>query len=277
MLIVATAVLVSAASVFRSEVLDILPTAMLPISAREQYVLALRLAGIADTPAGRNWLAGATAQRWDVPVRRGQRIVIDAPGAAGVFIDLVDLETFHTLASTAPGSTHLAYVATSDHPVAARVQPPIGGVLPATVERRVEPSLTFPIQGMTGRAAHASFGAPRDAGRRRHEGIDLFAARGTPVVAAADGWVTRQTSNRLGGNVVWVWSPSLRISTYYAHLERQAVGPGNRVHAGDVIGYVGNTGNARGTAPHLHFGVYAMLDGAIDPFPFVHEPALAPR
>ncbi len=91
-----------------------------------------------------------------------------------------------------------------------------------------------------------------------------------------DGWITRQTTNRLGGNVVWLWSPSRRVSLYYAHLDRQAVQPGERVDAGDVVGYVGNTGNASRTAPHLHFGVYASLAGAVDPFPFVVDPRYAP-
>jgi murein DD-endopeptidase MepM/ murein hydrolase activator NlpD len=127
---------------------------------------------------------------------------------------------------------------------------------------------------MDGRAVQSGFGAGRDSGRRRHEGIDIFAPRGTPVVAAVDGWVTRQTTNRLGGNVVWLWAPSRRLSLYYAHLDRQAVAPGERVAAGAIIGYVGNTGNAARAAPHLHFGVYASLAGAVDPLPYVVDPVM---
>jgi murein DD-endopeptidase MepM/ murein hydrolase activator NlpD len=85
--------------------------------------------------------------------------------------------------------------------------------------------------------------------------------------------VTRQTTNRLGGKVVWLWAPARRLSLYYAHLDEQAVTPGTRVSVGDVLGYIGNTGNARDTAPHLHSGVYAALAGAVDPFPFVVDPA----
>jgi murein DD-endopeptidase MepM/ murein hydrolase activator NlpD len=59
------------------------------------------------------------------------------------------------------------------------------------------------------------------------------------------------------------------VSTYYAHLDRQAVTPGQRVNAGDLVGWVGNTGNARTTPPHLHFGVYLAAAGAVDPLPFI--------
>jgi murein DD-endopeptidase MepM/ murein hydrolase activator NlpD len=127
---------------------------------------------------------------------------------------------------------------------------------------------------LDGRAVGSSFGSARDSGRRRHEGIDIFAPRGTPVIAAVDGWVTRQTSNRLGGKVVWLWAPARRVSLYYAHLDEHAVTPGERVTAGDIIGYVGNTGNARHTPAHLHFGVYAALAGAVDPSPFVVDPVM---
>jgi murein DD-endopeptidase MepM/ murein hydrolase activator NlpD len=75
-------------------------------------------------------------------------------------------------------------------------------------------------------------------------------------------------TNRLGGNVVWVLRPSRGEAHYYAHLDTQRVRAGTRVKAGDVIGTVGNTGNARSTAPHLHFGIYAG-GGAVDPLPYV--------
>jgi murein DD-endopeptidase MepM/ murein hydrolase activator NlpD len=119
------------------------------------------------------------------------------------------------------------------------------------------------------------FGDGREGGRRRHEGIDIFAPRGTPAVAAVDGWITGAATNRLGGNVVWLWSPTKRVALYYAHLDRHAVTRGDRVWAGDTVGYVGTTGNARGTPPHLHFGIYVTGEGAVDPFHFVVDPAAA--
>ena len=78
-------------------------------------------------------------------------------------------------------------------------------------------------------------------------------------------------TSRLGGNVVWVWDPERRHSVYYAHLDRQLAEPGSYVQAGDTIGLVGNTGNARTTPPHLHFGIYRRGRGAVDPWPFVRR------
>jgi hypothetical protein len=108
----------------------------------------------------------------------------------------------------------------------------------------------------------------RDGGARDHQGIDIFAPRGTPAIAATDG-VAYPSENRLGGRVVFLYDPRRGRSLYYAHLDRQLVGHGALVRAGDTLGLVGNTGNARTTAPHLHFGIYRRGEGAIDPYPFV--------
>jgi len=129
-------------------------------------------------------------------------------------------------------------------------------------------SLRMPVQGVSVGSVADTWGAPRSGGRR-HEGIDIFAPRGTPVVAATEGVVTRIGTNRLGGNVVWVLGPAGQRH-YYAHLDRYAEGlsTGDRVAPGTVIGHVGDTGNARGTPPHLHYGVYGS-DGAFNPFPLL--------
>lgn len=147
-----------------------------------------------------------------------------------------------------------------------RLQPPLRRRGAFVVALRTRPSLAFPIADGPPRQAASAFGVARDAGRRRHEGIDLFAPRGTAVLAVASG-VARASTNRLGGNVVWLHAPAAGRTYYDAHLDRWAVGPFSVVRAGDVIGYVGNTGNAVTTAPHLHFGIYQR--GAIDPWPFV--------
>jgi murein DD-endopeptidase MepM/ murein hydrolase activator NlpD len=130
-------------------------------------------------------------------------------------------------------------------------------------------ALTFPVSGVGSSAVRSFFRDPRDNNTREHHGIDIFAPRNTPVLAASDGVVSSVGTNRLGGNVVWIWDPERGQSHYYAHLEAQAVSVGERVNAGDVVGYVGNTGNARTTPPHLHFGIYSRGEGPIDPLPFV--------
>jgi peptidoglycan LD-endopeptidase LytH len=130
----------------------------------------------------------------------------------------------------------------------------------------VGPSLGFPVAG---KADIRSFwGVDRDGGARKHEGIDIFAPKKAPAVAAADGVVTRVYENELGGKVVFMRPENKNVSLYYAHLDAQLVSAGQRVKLGDTLGLVGNTGNARSTPPHLHFGIYTMA-GPIDPLAFV--------
>ena len=129
-------------------------------------------------------------------------------------------------------------------------------------------SLPVPVDGVLPSAIHNTWGAPRDRDRR-HQGIDIFAKQGTAVRSTTDGIIVRLGQNSLGGNVVWVMGPG-RQNHYYAHLSRfGAFEVGDRVTAGDIIGYVGDTGNARGTPHHLHYGVYQLGGAAINPFPLI--------
>jgi SH3-like domain-containing protein len=101
--------------------------------------------------------------------------------------------------------------------------------------------------------------------------VDIFAPRGTPVVAATDGEVRRADTTAIGGRVVWLRDAHRRQSLYYAHLETILAPTGTRVRVGDTLGLVGNTGNARTTPPHLHFGIYSR--GPIDPWHHLYQPA----
>lgn len=128
-------------------------------------------------------------------------------------------------------------------------------------------SLPMPLPGLKGRDLANTWHAPRGT-RRRHEGIDIFAKRGTPVFATTEGIVFSRGQDALGGNVVWVYGPGGQRH-YYAHLERFSdVAGGDRVSAGTLIGFVGNTGNARTTPAHLHYGVYGDA-GAVNPYPLL--------
>ena len=133
-------------------------------------------------------------------------------------------------------------------------------------------ALPFPVRGYE---VKSFFGAPRDQGRRHHEGVDIYAPRRTPVLAVADGQATYR-ENRLGGHTVWL-ATSTGVSYYYAHLERVAIGSNQRVRTGDVLGYVGDSGNAAEVGPHLHFGIYRWGQGAVDPLPMLEAREFAPR
>ncbi|WP_116127244.1 M23 family metallopeptidase [Lewinella sp. IMCC34183] len=143
-----------------------------------------------------------------------------------------------------------------------------------TVELRTDPILTFPVAGHDQGDVQSFWGDARSGGRR-HEGNDIFAPRGTPLVAVADGRVSSVRDGGLGGKTIWLLDAEGRnLSYYYAHLDRQLVRDGQNVSRGDTIGLVGNTGNARTTPAHLHFGIYR--NGARDPWPYLLRPDAAP-
>lgn len=132
-------------------------------------------------------------------------------------------------------------------------------------------ALPVPVDGVAPRQVRDTWGAAR-AGGRRHEGVDIFAPRGTPVRSTTRGLVWKIGDNALGGTVVWVLGPGGDLH-YYAHLDRVAdIERRQRVLSGDVIGYVGSTGNAERTAPHLHYGIYRRSTGAINPHPLIAPP-----
>jgi len=129
------------------------------------------------------------------------------------------------------------------------------------------PALSFPV-AESGKPNIGSFyGADRDAGIRKHEGIDIFAKKGTPALAAANG-TAQPGENKLGGKVVFLHPDDADYTLYYAHLDSQLVHNGQHVSIGDTVGLVGNTGNARSTPSHLHFGIYTN-EGAVNPLTFV--------
>lgn len=129
-------------------------------------------------------------------------------------------------------------------------------------------SLPVPVEGVAKKRLADSYGDPRSGGRL-HEGIDIFAKRNTPVLAATEGYVSGLGTNGLGGITVWVTGPA-GWRHYYAHLERWGdVREGQWVEAGTVIGYVGNSGNAATTATHLHYGIYPPSGGTLNPFPLL--------
>ncbi|GAA4332418.1 M23 family metallopeptidase [Flaviaesturariibacter amylovorans] len=127
-------------------------------------------------------------------------------------------------------------------------------------------TVVFPVAGKS--RILDKWGASRGGGVRRHKGIDIHARKGTPVVALADGRIVERAHTPIGGKTLWLKSATHPWTAYYAHLDKQYVTEGQYVRKGQVIGTVGNTGNARTTPPHLHFGV-ARGKSWVNPLPFV--------
>lgn len=280
------------------------------LTPHEAYLASLAEAGLAETALVKDWIAAghasvagsalvqlpfqeegfiapeeAGAMAWRVRVGRGQRltgeVTLTSPEGTRVFVDLFRLPEEEgdplrpvLAVDTVPGA--FLYEPWRGGDFILRVQPELlrGGRYRVTL--RLEAQLAFPVEGRDERAVGSTWGSPRDGGRRSHEGIDIFAPRGTPVLATSDGTVNRVRETRLGGKVVWLRDEARNASVYFAHLDSQHVVSGQRVRVGDTLGFVGNTGNARTTSPHLHFGIYRRGEGAVDPFPFVRRPRVGP-
>ncbi len=215
-----------------------------------------------------NFISDSTAaMSYDMMLKQGERLMVsvDAPGA--VFSQLRSGNAI-LVESDSLGTVQFTAQRTGAHRLIVQPGMVTNGLFRLKVER--DASLSFPVAGK-GNASIQSFWADeRDGGKRRHEGIDIFAKRGTPVVAVADGFITYTGERGLGGKQVWQRTGLFGHSIYYAHLDAVTVAGGQRVRTGDTLGFVGNTGNAKHTAPHLHFGIYTA-SGAVDPLPFVYR------
>jgi len=149
-------------------------------------------------------------------------------------------------------------------PTAAPAQPAAQSVVagaPAPAGNWSHPLLTIPVQGVQRSQIVDTWGQSRANGARVHQATDIMAPGGTPVIAAAPGTVEKLFYSEGGGGVtLYVRSPDRQWSYYYAHLQRYAPGvvEGMQVRAGDLLGFVGDTGNAGTGNYHLHFGVSHM-------------------
>lgn len=131
--------------------------------------------------------------------------------------------------------------------------------------------LLVPVEGVEPGDLRDTWGDPRGGGTRSHRGIDIFASRRTPVRASTDGIVVRRGENALGGRSITILGPGGRRH-YYAHLQQYGGhSEGDLVDAGEVIGFVGTSGNAPADAPHLHYAIFASGE-AINPYPRLAGP-----
>jgi murein DD-endopeptidase MepM/ murein hydrolase activator NlpD/SH3-like domain-containing protein len=270
----------------------------------EEYLLSLAHSGLTGTALGEDWLRASqeaikrplsmdapyleegffpaeepSALGYRFPLKRGQRLVVKVelvtPDPARLFVDLFraapDTSRAPVPVLSGEAGTEMVFEPWRTGDYLLRVQPELlrGGQFTVTIEK--DPSLTFPVADRTSRSVGSFFGDPREGGRRRHHGVDIFARRGTPVVASAEAYVSRVDTTPVGGRVIWLRDSARNASLYYAHLHEILVEERTRVSPGDTIGLVGNTGNARTTPPHLHFGLYFRGEGPFDPWDYLVE------
>ena len=136
--------------------------------------------------------------------------------------------------------------------------------------------LDMPVDGVAREQLRDTFDESRAAGLRKHEALDIMAPKGTPVRAVEDARVAKLFKSVQGGLTIYLFDPSEMFTYYYAHLDRYATGlaEGQNVRRGDLIGFVGSSGNASESAPHLHFAIFQLgserrwwQGEAINPFP----------
>ncbi len=214
--------------------------------------------------------------------RRGEKLIVTLSekltGNCKLFVDLWQYnsnKTIKYLQSADTSGTALSHEIEQDGSYLLRVQPELLCSAEYTLTLTTAPTLAFPVPASAKPNIGSVWGDNRDEGARRHEGIDIFAKFHTPVIAAADGYVTRVNESNLGGKAVFMRPAGKDYVLYYAHLDSQIAHEGQLVKTGDTLGLMGNTGNARTTPTHLHFGIYTG-GGAINPLPFVEPKPQTP-
>jgi murein DD-endopeptidase MepM/ murein hydrolase activator NlpD len=191
----------------------------------------------------------------------------------------------------------LAWMASGTTPNITTSRPPVriarAEALPPPSSVAIEPSpivptpgdaprpLMMPVAGIDPSSIHDMFDEMRGGSTRRHDALDILAPRGTSVVAADDGTIRKLFTSVPGGLTVYEFDPDQRYCYYYAHLDAYAPGlhEGQLLRRGDLVGYVGTTGNAPKDTPHLHFAIIRLdrdkrwwTGTPINPYPLLYRP-----
>ncbi|SDH38692.1 Murein DD-endopeptidase MepM and murein hydrolase activator NlpD, contain LysM domain [Pedobacter terrae] len=268
-------------------------------SPHEQYQKKLVNVGLDKTAMGSAWLNAATistqkalnisipykengyfaadqvrATAYKFNVTKGQKLTIKLNRKPSVDA-LIYTDVWH---STDQTQKLIASADTLNNPIVfdvdetgtylIRLQPELLQSVAYELEITTGPSLAFPVKSKNTNSIKSYWGDGRDNNARKHEGVDIFGNFRTPVLAISEGTVTRVNENNLGGKVVWMRPKGKNYTLYYAHLDEQIAVEGQEVKIGDTLGLMGNTGNARSTPTHLHFGIYTA-NGAVNPLPFI--------
>lgn len=281
-----------------------------PVETHEQYREALSFLEISDSLMGAAWIRAGErslteptnvetpveetivfdshlpdAAGYRFPLRRGRRVTVEIETDVDrYFADLFRVSAPDgsrepdppvLVASRRAGGDTIELEARRDQFYVLRIQPELlrGGYFRVRITSAA--SLAFPVEDAGPQNILSFYGDPRSGGTRIHEGVDIFAPRGTPLLATSEAIVHRVGWRDRGGNIVSLRDEKRDLLIYYAHLEEQLVTQGQRVAPGDVVGTVGNTGNAINTPPHLHIGIYQNnWRGAVDPWEYLVDPAV---
>ncbi|MCX2573052.1 M23 family metallopeptidase [Pedobacter sandarakinus] len=267
----------------------------------EQYQRKLINAGLDQTAMGSQWIKSAaesftkaieikipyqetgyfaadkiTAATFKFDATKGEKLKLALTkkpvGASQLYLELYQLKddgSYKTVAFADTLNSPLEYEIGDTGTFLIRLQPELLQSLQYTLEIATGPSLAFPTTSKKSSSIKSYWGDGRDNNARKHEGVDIFGSFRSPVLASAPGTVTRVNENNLGGKVVWLKPDGKDYNLYYAHLDEQLATAGKIVKIGDTIGLMGNTGNAKTTPTHLHFGIYTY-GGAVNPLPFIN-------
>lgn len=270
----------------------------------EEYEKKIKDAGLKETALGEAWLRAAAitlSHPLDISIpysetgyfaddrangiglrfraKRGQKLKISlTKKTAANFAMYVDLwqpypvsenKTPKFLSAADTVNLSLEYIVSEDTSFIVRIQSELLKKGEYNLTITAGPSLAFPIPSNVKSSIISFWGDGRDNGGRKHEGIDILAPKHSPAVACANGVITRVNESTLGGKIIFMQPDNASYTLYYAHLDSQLVKEDQRVKTGDVLGLTGNTGNAKFTVSHLHFGIYNNNYIAMDPLYFV--------
>ncbi|KQN38456.1 hypothetical protein ASE92_03200 [Pedobacter sp. Leaf41] len=267
-------------------------------SPHEQYKRKLETAGLDKTAMGSAWINASSASMqkaltikipyketgyfdagkipaaaYQFSATKGQKLTISLdkkPTTSALYLDLwylADINNPKRIASADTLNNPIQHEIEDTGNYLIRLQPELLQSVEYTITITAGPSLAFPTTSKS-KSIGSFWGDGRDNNARKHEGVDIFGPARSPVLASADGTITRVNENNLGGRVVWLRPKGKDYTLYYAHLDKQIAVEGEEIKLGDTLGLMGNTGNAKTTAPHLHFGIYTF-GGAINPLPFI--------
>ncbi|MFM9435259.1 peptidoglycan LD-endopeptidase LytH [Janthinobacterium sp. CG_23.3] len=208
-------------------------------------------------------------------MRKGIFILLALALGAGAMFFFLALKPHSAAPPVAPAPLAVAVqpplATTAQQPLATPAAAPQVGAVPQIADPSALPAasttastasaavLQMPVEGVTFAQLSDTFNQPRP-GERRHEALDIMAPKGAKVLAAADGKVAKLFISKPGGVTLYQFDASEKFAYYYAHLDRYAPGvvEGKVLKRGELLGYVGTTGNADPAAPHLHFAVFEL-------------------